>query len=106
VPILSRDTPPHLVLSGEIDIASAEDLRLAGARSVDLVGPGEPLEIDVAGVSFIDSSGLGALVSIRRLAETTGHRTVLLGLSSSIERLLELTGLRDSFATQPGSSES
>ncbi len=100
MPILARDTPPQLALSGEIDIATAEDLRLAGARCAEAVPAGEPLEIDMSAVSFIDSSGLGALVAIRRLADAAGHATVLVGLSPSIERLLELTGLRDSFVTR------
>lgn len=105
MPIISRDTPPQLVLSGEIDIATVEDLRRAGSRCLDAVEASAPLEVDMSAVSFIDSSGLGALVSIRRLAESAGHATVLVGLSPSIARLLELTGLRDSFGTRRGGSE-
>ena len=65
---MEQSTPPQLLLSGEIDIASADALRNAGARAVDSLGPSDRLDVDLSGVTFIDSSGLGALVSIRNAA--------------------------------------
>ncbi len=100
--VIEQPEPPQLLLSGEIDIASTDELRAAGARAIESLGPGARLGIDMSEVTFIDSSGLGALVSIRNAAEAAG-RTVWLRINSpAIVRLFELTGLRDSFVIQPG----
>ena len=102
VPVVERSEPPQLLLSGEIDIASADGLRAAGARAIGSLGSAVRLDIDMSEVTFIDSSGLGALVSIRNAAEAAG-RTVSLRINSPpIIRLFELTGLRDSFVILPG----
>ncbi len=88
---------PHLILTGEIDVAVAAELRATGSRVVDGLGPGADLEIDMEGVTFIDSSGFGALVSIRNAAEASGHPVLLRLSSPPLVRLFELMGLRDSF---------
>lgn len=57
----------------------------------------------MAEVTFIDSSELGALVSIRKAADASGRAVALLNVAPSIIRLFELTGLRDSFTVLPTS---
>ena len=98
---MEQSTPPQLLLSGEIDIASADALRNAGARAVDSLGPSDRLDVDLSGVTFIDSSGLGALVSIRNAAEAAGRAMSLHIVSPSIISLFELTGLRAAFTIVP-----
>ena len=98
---MEQATSPQLLLSGEIDLASADALRRAGIRAVDALGPSDRLDIDLSGVTFIDSSGLGALVSIRNAADSAGREMSLLGASASVVRLLELTGLREVFTVLP-----
>jgi len=97
MPVEERSVAPQLVLSGEIDVAVAADLRAAGTRALDEVEPGARLDIDMTAVTFIDSSGFGALVSIRKVADLGNHRVALLIDAPSIVRLFELMGLRDSF---------
>lgn len=101
--IVEQVESPQLIVSGEVDLAAADELRAAGARALDALGSGPRLDIDMAGVSFIDSSGLGALVAIRNAAEASGRSIALLVTSAPIIRLFELTGLRDTFAASPGS---
>jgi anti-sigma B factor antagonist len=102
VHVLEQPDPPQLLLSGEIDIATGEDLRAAGIRAVDSLGPAGLLEIDMSEVTFIDSSGLGALVSIRNAAEASGRSVALRIVSPTIIRLFELTGLQDAFTIVTG----
>jgi anti-anti-sigma factor len=50
--------------------------------------------VDLDGVSFIDSSGLGVLVAcLKRLRERNGSFAVVAGGTSSLHKLLALTGL-------------
>lgn len=49
----------------------------------------------------MDSTGLHALVAIKRAAAEVGSELVLVRLSRSVERLLELTGTSSYFRTDP-----
>jgi anti-sigma B factor antagonist len=76
-----------LVLVGEIDSYTAP---LLGERLVD----GSPIEVvDLAGVSFIDSSGLRVLVEAHQARVEEGARLVLRAPSAAVQRLLEISGL-------------
>ena len=76
-----------LVLAGEIDSYTAADL---SARLVD----DPPIDVlDLAGVTFIDSSGLRVLVEAHQARTARGSRLVLRSPSASVQRLLEISGL-------------
>jgi anti-anti-sigma factor len=95
----SSTTAPHLVLSGEIDLAVAPRLEASGRELVATVAPGR-LELDLGDVTFIDSSGLGALIALRNVAREHGCTLVLVRVSPVVSRFFELAGLKDSFALQ------
>jgi anti-anti-sigma factor len=87
-----------LTVTGEVDLSSVETfLSEADAclREADTV-----LALDLGGVTFIDSSGLGTLVRIRNLAHDRDKRLVLANVPASVERLLALTGLGGVFDTR------
>src|SRR6476646_8977640 len=52
---------PGVVASGELDVATVPELKDALTDLIDR-NPGTSVWVDMAGVSFIDSSGLGVLV--------------------------------------------
>jgi anti-anti-sigma factor len=81
-------------VSGEIDMASADEFR---DRLLDCLQRSESVEVDLGEVTFIDSSGLAALVRLRTEAEILGKDVVLVSVSASTARLLELTGLQTLF---------
>jgi len=81
-----------LVLRGELDLASAAALR---ARTDAVEGSG--LVIDLAEVSFADSSALRELLHARMGLEQRGGRLILAGLHGSVQRLLEMTGTVELF---------
>ena len=83
-----------LGVSGEIDMASADEFR---DRLLDCLQRSESVEVDLGGVTFIDSSGLAALVRLRTEAEILGKDVALVSVSASTARLLELTGLQTLF---------
>jgi anti-anti-sigma factor len=74
------------------------DLDRAGAVADELSGlPAQgatAVVIDVSGLSFIDSSGLRALLTAREQLEEAGASLQLTALSPSVERVLDMTGTR------------
>jgi anti-anti-sigma factor len=81
-----------LVLAGEADLAIAEDimeLGVLGLREAKV----HALIIDLAAVTFIDSTALGALVRLRNVAEDSGRKFVLIGVPDRVLRVLAIAGL-------------
>lgn len=97
--LVTSSSPPQLVLSGEVDISVAPLLRDSGTELAKLVAPGR-IEIDLGDVTFIDSSGLGALISVRNAADQCGSTLVLVRVSPAVARFLELAGVRNSFRVE------
>jgi anti-anti-sigma factor len=62
---------------------------------IEVTDAGAPnVVVDLDGVSFIDSSGLGVLVAcLKRLRERDGSFVVVARETSSLHKLLALTGL-------------
>jgi len=92
--IISRITPDYIVMivRGEVDLATAPQLQ---HELADLLshGPSSTLHLDLAGVSFMDSSGLQALLVGQRTAQLLGGDLILSGTSRQVERLLAVTGV-------------
>jgi anti-anti-sigma factor len=84
--------PPRLVLVGELDFRAANKVIAAARllRSHDLV-------IDCTGLTFLDSRGIGALVTLYQDRKAAGARLALTGLKGSPRRVLEMTDLLDLF---------
>jgi anti-anti-sigma factor len=87
-----------LVVEGDIDLAVADDLCDAGCN-VLLASPTDTLYLDLSGVTFMDSSALNALITIRNAASSP---VVLVSPSTTVVRLLQLTALDQAFAIDPG----
>jgi anti-sigma B factor antagonist len=86
---------PVLVLTGEIDLSSVVALRTA----VDELPRAEldALTIDLAAVSFMDSTGLGWLAGLAR----AGCAVTLRGAPAPIRKLLEVTGIDGVVTVEP-----
>ena len=93
------DQPPAamLRLSGDIDLATADDVVMRGANLLTHSPSGVPLIVDLGEVTFLDSSGLSALVRLRRAAEAQGCQVLLRDVPDRVAALLELSGLAEYF---------
>jgi anti-sigma B factor antagonist len=81
----------HIVsLSGELDIASADGLT---DRLVEIAG--STVVVDLANLSFMDSSGIGALIRARQRMAVDGDSLLLSRPQPNVFRVLEITGLAD-----------
>ncbi len=89
------DDPQGIVveLTGELDIATAPEL----SRRLNEIDPTklQRLLIDLRAVKFMDSTGLAAIVRAQQYANSNGHNLALRRGPSQVQRLFELTGLRD-----------
>ena len=84
-----------LLLTGEIDLATVGDLRAAAARIMS--APPRRIVLDLAGVTFCDSQGLSALISLSRDLRAAGSQLVLTRVGGFVTRLLDVTGLWAAF---------
>jgi anti-sigma B factor antagonist len=87
-----------LRLYGEADLAVAEQILEVGAALVS-----EPnttaVIVDMADLTFIDSTGLGALVRLRNLAMASNKTVHLAQPSERVKRVLDISGLATVFDT-------
>jgi anti-sigma B factor antagonist len=82
-----------LLLSGELDIASAPELE-ARVQQLCSQGQGE-LVLDLGGLEFIDSAGINAILRARSLCGEHMWELCLAPGERPVQRLFELTRLID-----------
>jgi anti-sigma B factor antagonist len=88
-----------VVVRGEIDVATSGALREELYAVMD--GGSKALVVDLSGVGFVDSSGLGVLVgSLKHMRERDGELTIA-GLAQPALRVFEITGLTELFPMEP-----
>jgi anti-sigma B factor antagonist len=79
-------------LAGEIDLSTAPRLTNTVA---ELLAEAPPrVVLDMAGVTFCDSQGLGTLVVLSRKASMAHSYLVLTNVGDFLLRVLDITGLR------------
>jgi stage II sporulation protein AA (anti-sigma F factor antagonist) len=91
-----EDGTAVIVVSGEIDLVYADRIRAAGLQCL-AAGGCQQLTVDLLDVTFMDSSGIAALVAIRNQAESASQKLVLHRPQPAVRRVLEVTGLSSSF---------
>ena len=84
----------RLVLAGEVDLATAERIPEATEKALTSAQPAEVL-IDLAAVTFLDSTGMRNLLTAQRLAADSGVPLRVVGARGGVERVLTMTGLLD-----------
>jgi anti-anti-sigma factor len=81
----------HVLLAGDLDMPATFKIepeldRLLAGNDV------RRLLVDLADVRFVDSAGLGALLSIRERTNGLGIEMSLVNVSDPVRRLLDFTG--------------
>ena len=92
----------RVTVAGDLDSATSPEL---GAVLDPLVAAANcSIVMNLEGVTFMDSSGLRALVRCANDAAAQGGRLVLTRVSEPVTRLLEVTGLVEHLGSGAGSS--
>ena len=86
--------PAGWAVTGELDASTSPSLAAAVAELP--VGSGQ-IDVDLGGVTFIDSSGLRVLIALSDRATADGRKVVVSGASNPVRRLFEITGLESVF---------
>ena len=92
-------TDPYLIsLDGEVDMARAAELvacveGFKGSRNVDV-------RVDMAGVTFMDSTGLSALAHLRSIAAERGGSAVLVRPPTGVIKLLQIVAFDSVFTIE------
>jgi anti-anti-sigma factor len=81
-----------LSLDGEIDMLTAGELSAAVGQA--LAEAPTRVVLDMGGVTFCDSQGLGTLVVLSRAAASAQSVLVLTNVADFLLRVLDITGLR------------
>src|SRR5437773_813184 len=81
----------RVVLTGDLDLDSSADLLAAVVGELD-AGATEVV-VDLGGLDFMDSSGLGTLVGCWRRAKDARADLTVVDPSEDVRTILEITGL-------------
>lgn len=83
-----------LHMQGSLDFASKQAMVDEALAAIGRTGT-KGVALDLSGISFMDSTGLGAIVEISGAAEDAEIAFALIDPSPRVRRVLEMTGLLD-----------
>lgn len=93
ITVAAADGSARVAVTGEIDLLTCQELHEAIERALKSVRGS--LEIEMSGVSFCDSSGLGVLVLAEQECKLRGVQYHLTGVTRSVRQVFRITGLDD-----------
>ncbi len=80
-----------VLLSGELDAYHSIEFK---EKMIEVIkGNGKKILIDMTDLNYIDSAGLGALVSLLKRASENSKELRLFGLKGNVKKVFELTRL-------------
>jgi anti-sigma B factor antagonist len=88
-----------LKLDGRLDLESSGSLKSATSELIE--DKFNKLVFDLRGIDFINSSGLGALVSILKNVRTHNGSLKLTGLAPYVKEVFDITQLSNIFEIYP-----
>ncbi len=88
----------ELALSGDLDMTATFRLEPAIDRLLD---DAEEIVLDLSGVSFVDSSGLGLLLATHQRTQEAECSMAIVGSRPEIQRVFRLAGVDDVLPLSP-----
>jgi anti-anti-sigma factor len=90
-----EDGATRLALIGELDLSTIDPLKLR-LELVEMENPAT-MVVDLTRVTFMDSMGLGILLSHRLRAKQAGRRFVLVSGPEQVQQVFAVTGVEKHF---------
>ncbi len=85
-----------------LDASSAEEFKRAIASTLEAY---KKIVLDVSGIQFVDSAGLGALLSCLRKAASGGGDLKICGLTKPVRSVFEIARLHRVFDIYPNQAD-
>ena len=89
-------TVASIVLSGGIDYATQEQFKNANKSALSREGVNE-IHVNFAKATFLDSSGIRALLILKKETENSGRSLILLNLNEYLFNIFEIGGFTKVF---------
>jgi anti-sigma B factor antagonist len=89
----TTDGVTRISVTGEVDVSNAPALRSALDKA--LATAATSIEVDMADVAYIDSTGIGVLVGSAHRAAERGSSLVIANPQANVRRVLGLLGVND-----------
>jgi anti-sigma B factor antagonist len=86
-----KSSQSSVTVTGEVDASNAAEMCLALLDAARRGRP--PLEVDLAGVTFMDSTGLRAIDEAAKTLAVSGSRLVLHNAPRHVLRIIEIMGI-------------
>jgi anti-anti-sigma factor len=93
----------RLAAVGEVDLSTSDQLRTALLTALGKAKSG--VVLDLSGVSFLDSTGIGALVHAHNQAVMQGRELAIVDPQPTVRRVLDITGVLTTLTPPPANPQ-
>jgi len=90
------DTVANIVLTGGIDYSAQEEFKTANKQALSADGITE-IHVDFANADFMDSSGIRALLILKKETEKAGKSLFLMNCNANLVEVFEIGGFNKIF---------
>ena len=94
---IQNQTPQKTSVSGLTELIAANAAQVRDDIRNALPASATSLDLDLSGVTFLDSSGLGALISLHKTMRSRNGTVRLINPAANVRQILELTRLHRVF---------
>jgi len=94
VQIKKADAPAIVAVTGELDLLTAPQLKQVLGQVIDSA---KTVILDLSGVTYMDSTGLGALIGGLKRARELGGDLKLAGLVPRVRKVFSITKIENVF---------
>ena len=94
---IQNKDPQNCTVTGLLELVAANAPAVRDEIRAALLPTCTVLELDLAGMTFLDSSGLGVLISLHKTLRTQNGTVRLMNPAPSVRQILELTRLHRVF---------
>jgi anti-anti-sigma factor len=94
-----KGSTARITLSGDIDYSTQEEIQ-AHTQQVLAASNIKEIHADLGNVTFLDSSGIRALLTLQKKASTGGVQLILLNCRNPILEIFEIGGFDRMFTIQ------
>jgi anti-anti-sigma factor len=95
------DRPDTFVckVSGSVDISTSSELEQIGIKLIQNCS--ERLVFDFSELTYINSQGLGALLSLHKALDKKAGGVLVIGMNDRVKRVFDITGMDTAITSYP-----